>query len=58
MYMNVPKDIVIDQCQKKDVHTGLPDLATRPGKAPEHRKEGSASSSNSRGALPKRAGIP
>ena len=58
MYMNVPKDIVIDQSQKKDVHTGLllPDLATRPRKAPEHRKEGSASSS--RGALPKRAGIP
>lgn len=56
--MNVPKDIVIDQSQKKDVHTGLllPDLATRPRKAPEHRKEGSASSS--RGALPKRAGIP
>ena len=54
MYMNVPKDIVIDQSQKKDVHTGLlPDLATRPGKAPEHRKEGSASR-----APPKRAGIP
>ena len=57
MYMNVPKDTVIDQSQKKD-STGAPhrppNLATRPGKAPELRKEGSACSR----ALPKRAGIP